>query len=540
MHVGNGVVGGNVVDLTGDDSDDSSVYSDATEIMNEPAHGNVLHAEAMAAENAELDAMVAEMQAEEDSDDEGIEIVPNDEDNDGDVVLPENPEAAADPPAAAAGGGDEQPPGDLPNGVGEPNQPTGVRMILVTINKYDDTPDATFLDKEETEKVLLSIGKVTYLAWQYERGGNTNRLHLHAFVQFSDKWRFQRMRTMWGQLGSVYLNTVTRGGANVTRVNEYCTKEDTRERGPFFTGQIRGEGGEKRQRVGEELADAINEAQDAKRSWLQFVRGNAGLIGIRSTQVKALWEDMLLARADAGKQRRFLTARALPWQQDLVRYCRDQWGRPLWQMEGDKPENPRDDRSIIWIVDKRGNSGKSKVAHFIDCEHARFNEEPNHEGSVVFLEPGKKADMAHAVRAAYGCDTAIIDVPRQRGEGETGVEYMNIFLEGLKNGKVFSPKYDSTMLSLGTAIVIVTSNHEFEGSMTGDRVKQFTLDIPKNGDVCWAGQDLLTRPNLAYNRKEARMGQPWTEAERTQLRLFPLKPTGALNGVAAAEGFVYQ
>lgn len=485
-------------------------------------------AEAQQAHYQELDAMVAQ---EQQQNPQVIDLsVPgsDEEDSDEDIELVE-------PPPAAAGAGGDEAPDDLPEGTDDLGSSNGVRAILLTLNKYNDTDDAAFLDENVMQEKLAAVGGISYMAWQYEKGEGTGRLHLHAFVQFAKVVTYARMRDTWKPLGSVYLNRVSRGGENTRRVNDYVQKEATRIKGPFITGAIRGDKGQKRQRAGEELCDAILQAQDAKRSWPQFVRQHAGLIGYRSAQAKALWEDMLVARADATKQRRFLGSQALPWQRDLVAYCRGQWERPLWQMGGDKPENPRDDRSIIWIVDKRGNSGKSKVAHFIDSEHARWNEEDGHSGSVVFLEPAKKPDMAHAVRSAFECDTAIFDIPRQRQEGELGVKYMNIFLEGLKNGKVFSPKYASTMLSLGSVIVLVTANYEFEGEMTSDRVKQFTLAIPEEGDKWWAGEDLQDdNDNLAYNRKEASLSPtPWTSQERKQLRLFPLKEGGA-----AAEGFV--
>jgi Putative viral replication protein len=117
----------------------------------------------------------------------------------------------------------------------------------------------------------------------------------------------------------------------------------------------------------------------------------------------------------------------LPWQQELLRTI----------------ETPADDRSIVFVVDPIGNKGKSWFAHFC-CKKFK-------DRCQVML-PGKKTDMAYALDP--NIDILFIDAPRSK-QGEF-IQYD--FLEDVKNGYVFSPKYESRMKELGRVHLIVNMN----------------------------------------------------------------------------------
>lgn len=99
-------------------------------------------------------------------------------------------------------------------------------------------------------------------------------------------------------------------------------------------------------------------------------------------------------------------------------------------------------RDIIFIVDKAGNQGKSWFARYY-CDL--------HENAMIVV-PGKKADMAYVIRE--DCRVFFFDCPRSK-QGDF-IQYD--FLEELKNGFIFSPKYESAIKKLATPHIVVLMN----------------------------------------------------------------------------------
>jgi Putative viral replication protein len=100
------------------------------------------------------------------------------------------------------------------------------------------------------------------------------------------------------------------------------------------------------------------------------------------------------------------------------------------------------EREIIFVVDLAGNKGKSWFARYYTDLH---------ENSQIIV-PGKKADMAYTVKESNR--VFFLDCPRSK-QGEF-IQYD--FLEELKNGYVFSPKYESVVKKLKTPHVVVLMN----------------------------------------------------------------------------------
>lgn len=103
---------------------------------------------------------------------------------------------------------------------------------------------------------------------------------------------------------------------------------------------------------------------------------------------------------------------------------------------------PPDPRRIFFIVDTQGNTGKSWFAKYF-CDY--------HGGAQIVI-PGRKADMAYAVDPAN--KVFFFDCPRSK-QGEY-IQYD--FLEEMKNGCIFSPKYESKMKTLATPHIVVLMN----------------------------------------------------------------------------------
>lgn len=117
-----------------------------------------------------------------------------------------------------------------------------------------------------------------------------------------------------------------------------------------------------------------------------------------------------------------------------------------WQTElYEKLRREPDDRSIVFVVDYKGNNGKSWFADYYLSIHP---------DKTQILEPGKKADMA------YNLDddlrVVFFDCPRSK-QGDF-IQYD--FLEACKNGRVFSPKYESRTKRYDPMHVVVLMNEE--------------------------------------------------------------------------------
>lgn len=132
-----------------------------------------------------------------------------------------------------------------------------------------------------------------------------------------------------------------------------------------------------------------------------------------------------------------------------------------WQSELNAYLNREPDkREIVFVVDYVGNKGKSWFARYY-CD--------NHESATIIL-PGKKADMAYVVDDS--CRTFFIDAPRSK-QGEY-IQYD--FLEELKNGFVFSSKYESAIKRFKTPHVVVLMNEEpSPDKLSADRYKIIRL-----------------------------------------------------------------
>lgn len=140
-----------------------------------------------------------------------------------------------------------------------------------------------------------------------------------------------------------------------------------------------------------------------------------------------------------------------PWQEKLY--------HKLTVQPTTTEELKRFKREIIFIVDLAGNKGKSWFARYY-C---------NLHDNAQILVPGKKADMTLVVNE----DNRVffMDCPRSK-QGDF-IQYD--FLEELKNGMIFSPKYRSRVKTLQVPHVVVCMN-EFP-DMTKLSVDRYSVTV---------------------------------------------------------------
>lgn len=125
-----------------------------------------------------------------------------------------------------------------------------------------------------------------------------------------------------------------------------------------------------------------------------------------------------------------------------------------WQLEIiDILKNKPDKRKIYWYWEPNGNMGKTTLCKYLVVK----------EGALILS--GKSTDMFHALSKSKNKKLIIIDCPRSM------TDYLNYgAIEQIKNGLVFSGKYEGCQLVFNTPHIIIFSNEEPDTSkMSNDR-----------------------------------------------------------------------
>lgn len=115
-----------------------------------------------------------------------------------------------------------------------------------------------------------------------------------------------------------------------------------------------------------------------------------------------------------------------------------------------------DDRTVHWFWSNAGGVGKSQFAKY--CVATQ---------NCLFFEEGKKADIMHLIFEApeERLHTMIIDVPRANGNK---VSYKAI--ESIKNGMIYSPKYEGGYKLFNSPHIFVFANEPpQEEQLSSDR-----------------------------------------------------------------------
>jgi len=131
---------------------------------------------------------------------------------------------------------------------------------------------------------------------------------------------------------------------------------------------------------------------------------------------------------------------------------------PYQQLVLDVISGPADPRKIYWIYDPVGNHGKTYLATYLTDQKDAY-----------YSNGGKAVDLT------YGYDgqpIVIFDYVRD------SAEYVNYgVIEQLKNGILFSPKYESGLKRFNTPHVFVFSNFRPSGDkFSNDRLVTIELN----------------------------------------------------------------
>lgn len=267
---------------------------------------------------------------------------------------------------------------------------------------------------EDVDRIDSLEETVDYLIYGKEVG-ESGTPHLQGFVSFKNR---VRRSTAVARLGQAHF-TVAR---NVDQAIEYCKKEgDFKE----FGNRPKGPG-------------ARSDLEDFKKAVLD---GETSM-----SKLRADFSDVV---AKYPKFCQDFVHDNLP-KKEVPLYPLHEWQQILYNDLRNEPC----DRKIIFMVDVVGNSGKSWFGHY----YCQLNEK-----AQVML-PGKKADMSYLLDPTIR--VLFVDAPRSK-QGEF-IQYD--FLEDVKNGFVFSPKYESRVKHLAKVHVVVFMNEMPDmGKLSADR-----------------------------------------------------------------------
>ena len=270
-----------------------------------------------------------------------------------------------------------------------------------TLNNYDEQ------DEENIKRLATDPDTdCVYVIYGRESATTTQTPHLQGFVAFSKRKRLQTVKNKIGQAHC----TIAR---ILDKAIEYCKKEgDYVELGtrPILT------------KTGNRC-DLDKFKEDVK----------AGMLSMKEIREK---HSMVYAR-----YRSFVSDYVADHSPsvNVDPYPLRKWQANLNRMLNLQPEH----RKIVFIVDKVGNSGKTWFFRYY---------EQNHPETTQIINPGKKHDMAYILKTTNR--VVFFDCPRSK-QGEF-LQYD--FLEEIKNGNVFSGKYEPVQKRFPSPHVVVAMN----------------------------------------------------------------------------------
>lgn len=305
--------------------------------------------------------------------------------------------------------------------------PNGPQTWCFTCNNYSED--------DETSIARVSEGsRISYVIYGREVG-TSGTPHLQGYVQFSKQ---TSMRTALKVLGIQAHMSPTRSPA---RALEYCKKEGNWvEFGtpPTFNSEGTTSGTRNDLTPFKEAVKAGNRNKKDLREQFSEV----------AARHPRFFEQYIL---DNRPKPPVETHPLRPWQENLYNLLKH------------KPNN----RQIVFVVDEVGDQGKSWFADYYEMLH---------EDRTQIIIPGKKADMAYAVDEEKS--VFFFDCPRSK-QGDF-IQYD--FLEELKNGRIFSPKYESGIKRFPKKPHVIVLMNEFPDDSKLSKDRYLIYEIREDGN----------------------------------------------------------
>nr|UOF78733.1 rep protein [Cressdnaviricota sp.] len=262
----------------------------------------------------------------------------------------------------------------------------------------------------------LPCPPIVYLIGGYELGEDGETPHIQGFVHFDKRYSAHFVKKfLSGRDGSTIHVEIMSKNSTVEKSVTYCKKEN---RGFFEVGSLE------------------NVSKQGKRSDLQSFMadvkaGMKRMVDIREKHPEVYAKYKTFCREYVSDH--------LP-KPEVEEHPLKPWQQRLWDRLEEEPEC----RKVIFVVDFIGNQGKTWFARYY-C---------NKKENASVILPGKKADMAYVLDPLSR--VIFVDAPRSK-QGDF-IQYD--FLEEVKNGYVFSSKYESEIKKFGNVHLVVMMNEQ--------------------------------------------------------------------------------
>lgn len=315
------------------------------------------------------------------------------------------------------------------------------RQLYFTVNNYTDDEVASL------RKTLSDSGLVRYATFGYEVGAEGTP-HLQGYVSFKKQMRFNAVKK------ALFPPPCREHHVNRTKGSEeqnvaYCHKgnqcidwKKNKTNDPNYGLDAQYEEFGKRQKINQRCdLDAFKE--DVQNGVLD----DDTLMELHS----AVWAKYpTFVRQYVRKylpKRKFKDFELRPWQKELEEMLKEE----------------ADDRSVVFVIDPVGNSGKT----WFSSRYFTMN-----SNDTFYLSPTKKNDMTNLLPSKLR--VLFIDCTRQRMRDADTMGYLYSFMEEVKNGFVTSGKYEGAVKIFSDPIHIVMLMNEepdFQ-AMSADRYKK--------------------------------------------------------------------
>lgn len=401
------------------------------------------------------------------------------------------------------------------------------KFWLLTINAEDDDTEGHRLQASIDDiEDLHDNGEIEYAVGQYERGSDTGRMHIQAYLVLK-----QRKYLNWLKARVPRAMFFLSRPAWVQSGIKYCHDE---EKEGFIKWAF--EFGERPSSTQGKRTDLATVDQAIKDNELFTYRDvNDFRVSVAANHPN--WSKWRLA--EASKDRYLSEARydspykPYVWQYWLNKYLTEC-----------KPS----ERSIVFLVDKLGHCGKTRFTHEF---------ERNSGKRCQYLRAMPKRDMVAAME--QNREVLFIDVPRGRHQF---MDTVYVFMEEAKDGKLSMEKYNSHVLYQARLHVVVFLNGDVdvpredligndsnERDIFGRNIKGQEFHVPRNAPplthdryLIW-DNEVTPELNDEYREDHSAYGSkfpPFTGFDRgnNRIEIVPAVKTSGpeFNGDQAGDG----
>lgn len=255
----------------------------------------------------------------------------------------------------------------------------------------------------------------TYLIAGREVCPDTGRDHWQCYVELKTKQRL----SYWKNNPPYHNVHFEPRKKTALEASDYCAKEDPN---PITYGNI------SKPKPGErnDINDAVLAMQNGlSLSQLMFDPEHMQVVARSMQYFRSVWNTILSTKTMNELREIYSTAVFRPWQEDLITYLNE-------------PVHPR---QVLWYFDEAGNTGKSWMASYLSSTAGAF-----------VVTNGKVQDIAHAYNNEK---TVIFDLSRTQVDK---IDHVYIMMESFKNGRIFSPKYESVVKTFSPCHVVAFAN----------------------------------------------------------------------------------